>query len=1055
MRGAILTAVLFELIAGQVFAAGPATYPNPDGFCWDVPTAVSASGKCCQRAGTVVPDGTITVVNSCDDYKQVGIPGAAPVYWDAGVVGTADWTRRTAAGGGCNNNGVVDDPAEQCDAPGGVGAVGVCGTVANCTATCTCARPTCSSADGSDCPGGAVVMDCIANVCTPTCGNNVLDAGELCDGSAAGSPCENACSAQCDACADSVCPNGVIEPGEECEPGVSGGSGGTITFGNALRAIPVEVDLDDEGLLPQSQTETQNPAVDLLDCTQGCSAEFWMLCTTPIAGTATATGNLLSKRTGSNGWRIRYDASLRRIMVTTAGDGAETTADSTDTSVPLDIWRHYRVAGLNTPTVSILKADGGTAVHNAITDSGAAEVLTATTDTFRLFSNTANNVVPCILDDVRVYDGDRTTAQSDADYGAPIATPLSAPDLIAYWPLDATSGKVDADSGPNGITLTNSATDSDEGQNFSRPVSGVPPAQGPASPACPVSGEECNPGTCQCEVPAGGAGRTFYVNPSTGDDQRAGTSSGTSWRTLARAMSPSVATHARGGDVVLLENGTYPEFNMHCPGSASSPNAEEGSVGFPITIAAVNERQAVFDNNGQGDVIRLEGCSYVTLRGVRVNGEDFNDGNPCSGNEGHGINVVGARGGVRIERVLVYRSNRDGNSHGIDVDDSDGVTIEEAAIYEVTRHAISIFNSKNCVVRNSYVNGRNRPSTYPAASNCNGQGGVIFYGSANTLGENLIVENIDDSGNAFKHIGASVYDGTTGCRNNRFRNVIAISTGTLYSEESRCWNRNGCASNSIEDGLGLGTKFSHMVYLRNSAFGIAKYLTLIGNIGNGGFYVDPYNGTACTASNCSNVACFPSGGFEMTCNQRLGGNNCGGTYSRIVSLSHTADEINASGLSGTSGTCLFDRIAASGGQKNIASPCTETNPVTGTITGMDYPVTGSNCVINPRDTDLLNVGGTGDEFRVGSDNRCVYVNGERQTQAGAGAASDMFVQTGVDPSDCTSANASGNLPTCIRRFVGARAFVAGVNDVNGSSESDVHERLNLDQTGCTTATACP
>lgn len=116
-----------------------------------------------------------------------------------------------------------------------------------CTTTCQpapyCGDHAVNTAQGESCDDGsdnsnvvlgACKLDCSGYIPPPsTCGNGVLDAGEVCDNGALNGTAGNACDGRC----QYKCGNGIKDSGEQCDDGVNDGSYGTCNHDCTLPAF--------------------------------------------------------------------------------------------------------------------------------------------------------------------------------------------------------------------------------------------------------------------------------------------------------------------------------------------------------------------------------------------------------------------------------------------------------------------------------------------------------------------------------------------------------------------------------------------------------------------------------------------------------------------------------------------------------------------------------------------------------------------------------------------------------------------------------------------------
>ena len=119
----------------------------------------------------------------------------------------------------------------------------------------------------------------------------------------------------------------------------------------------------------------------------------------------------------------------------------------------------------------------------------------------------------------------------------------------------------------------------------------------------------------------GGAPATAQVSryiSQTGSDANPGTQA-SPWRTFAHAIAS-----LSPGDTLFLLDGTYQPasgtgfVNINC-----SSNAKNGTASAPITIQALNERQAFIKGDGSGEPFHISNCSYWKIIGLHIEDGDF------------------------------------------------------------------------------------------------------------------------------------------------------------------------------------------------------------------------------------------------------------------------------------------------------------------------------------------------------------------------------------------------------------------------------------------------
>jgi parallel beta-helix repeat protein len=106
------------------------------------------------------------------------------------------------------------------------------------------------------------------------------------------------------------------------------------------------------------------------------------------------------------------------------------------------------------------------------------------------------------------------------------------------------------------------------------------------------------------------AGTTYYVS-TTGNNNWAGTSTGTAWRNVNYA-----ASRAQAGDTVIILAGTYNErVQVQNSGTAGNPITFKANPGATVTIDGTGINVPV---NYEDGLFEIVGKSYIVVEGLRV-----------------------------------------------------------------------------------------------------------------------------------------------------------------------------------------------------------------------------------------------------------------------------------------------------------------------------------------------------------------------------------------------------------------------------------------------------
>jgi hypothetical protein len=285
--------------------------PAQIGFSSTCPNVVVPDGGPACAGPIVTLQDVVTCVDCVTEFKadctdRAAVPEFAPYPPECNVAGpttttsTTLTTTTTVAGTTTTTilstcgNGVVD-PGEPCDLSSPSGAL-LCPPGETCTAACTCVGPTTTT----------TTVSTTTTTTLSTCGNGVVDPGEPCDPSSPSGallcPPGETCTAGC-MCVPATtttttttptttttlatCGNGVVDPGEPCDPSSPSG---------ALLCPPGEI------------------------CTAGCACVPATTTTTTLASTTTTTASPTTTTT------------LENTTTTTAAPTTTTEAPTTTTT---------------------------------------------------------------------------------------------------------------------------------------------------------------------------------------------------------------------------------------------------------------------------------------------------------------------------------------------------------------------------------------------------------------------------------------------------------------------------------------------------------------------------------------------------------------------------------------------------------------------------------------------------------------------------------------------------------------------------------------------------
>jgi hypothetical protein len=477
----------------------------------------------------------------------------------------------------------------------------------------------------------------------------------------------------------------------------------------------------------------------------------------------------------------------------------------------------------------------------------------------------------------------------------------------------------------------------------------------------------------------------YYISPS-GNDADSGNSKHP-WKTFSHARN-----YLKPGATLNLMNGTYTSNNL--PVIDCQAGWSNGTADKPITISALNERQAWLRGDGTSNVLSMAHCSYWNVVGLHGSSAD----NPSVCFNGAGANcstgnVFVFRGvsHVTVRRNIADHNNRFSNSHLISFQyGSRNNLAEENEVYYFSRHGLDDYLNGNTSLsqatefRRNYGNDRGWAATLPPGawpgSCCSGQFTVI-YGSAFDYVENNIGDN---TGLDMR----CAYAGT-GCSGVQHLGNIIIGAGV---GSRTLGGRSAGDGDLVHDQLWVDNVVIHSpgpgFYLRGPAgTSLMRNNTVIG-AANSGFAADADGDPA-------NL------NYAIALNDDLVTQTAGLAVNIATSTGKwtwTEDHINAFKSSS---------ISPSRWNANITN-----------FTSVD-PALGTCYVWLPDGSPMKGAGSGGQD--IGANVLYAYENGTKTNKK-------LWTRDG--------------------RFIGQGVIVAGLNDVAGQSLFDIGSRLNINQNRC-------
>jgi len=494
----------------------------------------------------------------------------------------------------------------------------------------------------------------------------------------------------------------------------------------------------------------------------------------------------------------------------------------------------------------------------------------------------------------------------------------------------------------------------------------------------------------------------YFVSP-TGLDTNAGSSPASAWLTFDHALG-----HLQPGDRLLLVDGHYtrattglPEIDCSSPGG----NASNGTPASPITIAALNERQAHLDTSSvPGEPHRaftMLNCSYWKIEGLRVQGTQGLE-------TGVILMIIAGSDHIEMRRLLLHGSNTCNNSHLLGINICDEVLVEESEFYNFHRHAVHGFHSTNLTYRRNYVNGDNGLATcLPFRPNGRmGDEPLSFYPADLSLMENNVTES------STYGLTASASDEITGLdavgiHDNLWLGNVTLNAFRGIQVHGRCWEAPEGSCPWVNQGT--NNHIENNVFYFDKAFRQAAWGMVIGDqiaftaVNNSVLGSEPKS----MGSGISGVITQESS--EMQTGQSASITNTLVTHTITSGFDMTAYEDDPEATWAVSSLNIFN---------NRDTPAAKPAAAEATATDID-PELGGCIVFIPESSPMSGAGADGEDI---------------------GANVLFRYQDGV-LTDRTLWDATTGAFPC-------GAIVPGVNDIAGASCSDVHERLHVNSGGC-------
>jgi hypothetical protein len=489
------------------------------------------------------------------------------------------------------------------------------------------------------------------------------------------------------------------------------------------------------------------------------------------------------------------------------------------------------------------------------------------------------------------------------------------------------------------------------------------------------------------------AAAVYYMSP-TGDNGNPGTQA-SPWRTFAFAI-PRLAP----GDTLILLDGTYDRRTTGLPSINCASGARNGTASSPITVTAQTERRAMILGEGWLSTVKVQNCSYWKFNGIYSRQVD----NPyVSGGVGFNIHLLNSNH-LTVRRCLAYGVNRYLNVSTIVLQNTHDSVIEECEVYFFHRKGISLGgNSSGNVLRRNYVHSR---AAADICTGCEGdssgeasrkgdEGINLAYPGSDNIAENNISEG--------NYLGFVVNAMGTSDRNRFFGN-IAIENSFGYLVTSRGAGSTRTPQHTILTNNVAVASAVVGVYLRGAEDTRISNMTVLDTLAGysgHGIAADRSQLDYITQAARCNAETAPCGNGSPSTHilNSLAVNNAGGGFSINPALQEGGWSIRHSNA-----------------HSNTWNYWPKPTDLTDSAVN---PQLGACKVWIPDGSPMKKAADDGDD--IGANVLYRYQNGA------------LTGEPLWDP-------ATGAFPH--------GAVVRGVNDVPGESALDVHERLNVNTSGC-------